>query len=73
MIKKSGIWLNTRPDFEPEGSGSGRVGFDSPGVGFFRIGSPKGVKMVGRVGFQIFEFFDHPSTYLSNCKYFTIR
>ena len=52
MIKKSGIWLNTRPDFEPEGSGAGRVGF-------FRLGSPMGAKMVSRIGFQIFEFFDH--------------
>ena len=58
-----GFWVNTRPDFEPEGSGSGRVGFDFPGVGFFRLGSPMGAKMVGRIGFQIFEFFDHPSIY----------
>ena len=64
MIKKSGIWLNTRPDFEPEGSGAGRVGFDFLGVGFFRLGSPMGGKMVGRIEFQIFEFFDHASGYL---------
>ena len=40
MIKNSGFWVNIRPDFDPEGSGSGRVGFDLPRVGFFRLGSP---------------------------------
>ena len=60
MIKKSGFWINTRPDFKPEGSGASRVGFAFPGVGVFRLGSPLGAKLVGRIGFQIFEFFDHP-------------
>ena len=64
MIKKSGIWLNTRPDFEPEGLGAGWVGFDFPWVGFFQLGSPLGAKLVGRIGFQTFEFFDRPNTYL---------
>ena len=61
--KKSGFWVNTRPDFDPEGSGSGRVGFDLPRVGFFRLGSPMVAKMIGRIGFEIFEFFDLPSIY----------
>ena len=64
MIKNSGFGLITRPDFEPERSGAGRVGFDLPRVGFFRLGSPLGAKLVGRIGFQIFEFFDHPSMYI---------
>ena len=46
---------------EPEVSGPVRVGFDFLGSGFFRVGYPKGVKIAGRVGFQIFGFFDHPN------------
>ena len=58
--RASGFWVNTRPDFEPEGSGSGRVRFDFFEFEFFRVGSPKGVKIAGRVGFQKFGFFGHP-------------
>ena len=61
MIKRAGSCVNTRPDFEPEGSGAGWGEFEFPVVGFFRLGSPMGAKMVGRIGFQIFEFFDHPT------------
>ena len=51
---------------ETRSSGSGRVGLGFLGLGFFRVGDPTGVKNSGRVGFQKFGFFAHPSTYLLN-------
>ena len=45
---------------EPEVSGTVWVGSDFLSSGFFRVGYPKGVKIAGRVGFQIFGFFGHP-------------
>ena len=43
--------------------GAGRVGLGFYGFGFFRVGDPRGVKNSGRVGFQKFGFFGHPSTH----------
>ena len=60
-LKSSGFRVGDPKKPETRCSGSGRVGLGFFWIRVFRVGDPRGVKNSGRVEFQKFGFFGHPS------------